>query len=150
VWFLGAAMSSRLAWGLRRLWGMPWHRAPVAVSDGAARYRAAVVDRRWPATIEAEEREGGEEVDGFDRLEHAADVLVNARLGLFRGRRGRPAVYRAEHSPPPPRVARPGPARVRLFEELGLVEPGAEPHSVLLVDAFDIAIELPPRHISRR
>jgi hypothetical protein len=160
AWFLGAAMSSPVAWGLRGLWAMPWHRAAVSVGAGAGaggaagdgRYRVAVADHRWTATIEADAGPGGEGadgagLDGFDRMEQAANVLVNPQLGLFRGRGGRLTSYRVEHSPPPPTLARHRTARVTLFEDLGLVEPGASPHSVLLVGGFDIAVELPPRRV---
>jgi hypothetical protein len=147
VWFLGAAMSSPLAWALRGLWAMPWHRATVTVDGGDAAYRLAVSGHRWTAGVEADMTASlpVDGLDGFDDVDHAAEVLVNARLGLFRGRRGRLARYRVEHEPPTPRPGRVVDARVVLFEDLGLVEPGARPHSVLFVGGFDIQIELPPK-----
>ncbi|MGH9243403.1 MAG: DUF2071 domain-containing protein [Acidimicrobiales bacterium] len=150
AWFLGAAMHSPLAWTLRGIWGMPWHWATVRVSDTAGTYQLAVHDHRFTAAATAASVPGPHVgLDGFDDVDGAASVLVNARLGLYRrGQRGRVWTYRVQHDPPTPVVARPVGARVTLFERLGLVDPGARLHSVLLVGGFGIAIDLPPRPLA--
>jgi hypothetical protein len=135
VWFLGAAMDSRLAAIPRRLWGMPWHRAPVVIDGHDGHYRvggsAALMASRdngnAPATI-----------DGFGDLTAVADVLVNPCVGLYR-RGDRIARYEVSHAPLTPEVATASHASFPAFD-------GLRPrlHSVLLLPPFTITIHLPP------
>jgi hypothetical protein len=134
VWFLGAAMDHPLAGVLRRLWGMPWHRAAVGIVDGDA-YALDVAGAGGATTVRAES--GGE-------IDPAAATLTAPLLGVYAGRGG-VRRYRVEHPRLQVRPAKAEAARVELFERAGVVDAGQPARSVLLVDDFTIRIAFPPR-----
>lgn len=135
VWFLGAAMDSRLAAVPRLLWGMPWHRAPVEIAghDGSYRLGGAAA-----LTASRDSGDAPTTVDGFFDLAAVADVLVNPCIGLYR-RGERVARYEVAHEPLVPAVATATHASFPAFD-------GLHPrlHSVLLLPPFTITIHLPP------
>lgn len=139
VWFLGAEMDSRLAGVPRRLWGMPWRRAPVSIQshDGAG---YAVRGSGALHAVPSDAPVDG--IEGFTSVAHAADVLVNPCVGLYhwRGRIGR---YEVGHPRLEPRAAHAAEARFPAFDGLS-----PRLHSVLLLPEFTITIRLPPRRLS--
>jgi hypothetical protein len=145
VWFLGAAMHSRLAWALRGLWGMPWHRAGVDVLDDRGFYEVRVRNRRFSARLAVTDQPAPAALDGFASLADAQHLLVDPCLGLFRRGRGIRG-YEVGHAPLLPRVVA-GDGHVELFERLGLTLPGQRPHSVLRLPDFELRISLPPRRV---
>ncbi len=145
VWFLGAAMASRLSFFLRRLWSMPWHRATVDLTAGE-RYGLRVVDGAADVELRARPPDGRapSALEGFASPGEADALLVNPTVGLFAGRRG-VRRYEVHHAPLEGRVMVPETARIGLFERLGLVAPEQPPHSVLALPDFAISVRLPPR-----
>lgn len=155
VWFFGTSLGTR--WGLlvpRTLWRLPW--AHVTGDTDATWDGDALVSLRWRGDGEhGEERleiEGTGEpmgrLDGFPDLETTQLVLTHPMVGYLRRRGGGPVVtYGVWHAPLELERCRALEARFELFERLGLVEPGAPPHSVLAQRRTHYLIDLPPRRV---
>jgi len=138
VWFLGAAMDSRLAHVLKHGFGMPWHRARVDVSATGDGYRLNVQRDGADATIVA--------VPDGPVTDELAATLVDPVVGLFE-HRGRLRRYEVRHRPLRPEGARANGARVELFERLRLIHPDQRPYSILRIPDFEIDIAFPPRRV---
>jgi hypothetical protein len=84
-------------------------------------------------------------LDGFADTDDAGHIVTHPLDGWFLRPDGRLGRYAVWHDRLRPRLGVARRARYVVFEELGLVEPGTEPHSVLLQRATDFDVLLPPR-----
>ncbi len=150
VYFYETTLDSRLAVIPRRLWGMPWfggHTTIDAAWDGdlCTAYRHVCRGARNgvdAAFVGAQEVAG--RLDGFADAEETFAVLTHPLDGFYRHPDGRLGRYSVWHSRLQPTVATALRARYAVFERLGLVEPGAVPHSVLLQPSVEFDVQLPP------
>jgi hypothetical protein len=152
VHFFGTTLDSPLVAMPSRLWGMPWHPGRTSIesswtADGVCDGYRHVCSGRWgTAEVElvgSDERPG--RLDGFAGAEDAAHILTHPLDGWFERpdrRLGRYAVWHPRMSLQMGSARR---ASYAVFEELGLVEPGAPPHSVLLTQSIEFDVLLPPR-----
>ena len=151
VHFFGTTLDSPLVAMPSRLWGMPWHPGRTTISSSwsttgrCESYRHRCWGRWGAADVEllgSDEPMG--RLDGFSDVEDAAHILTHPLDGWFERPDGRLGRYEVWH----PRMAlQVGAARLSsyaVFEELGLVEPGSTPHSVLLTKAIEFDVLLPP------
>jgi hypothetical protein len=83
-------------------------------------------------------------LDGFVDADDAALVLTHPLDGYFERPDGRLGRYSVWHERLRPRLGVARQARYAVFEELGLVAPGAAPHSVLLQRSIEFDVLLPP------
>ena len=86
-------------------------------------------------------------LDGFADLEGAAHILAHPLDGWFTRPDGGLGRYAVWHDQLRPRLGVARRASYDVFESLGLVEPGAAPHSVLLQRAIDFDVLLPPHRV---
>jgi len=151
VFFFGTTLDSPLVVMPRLAWSMPWH-------PGRTRLTAA-----WTAAghcdayrHECRARWGSADVqlagtglamgrlEGFADVDDAALVLTHPLAGWFTRRDGRLGRYSVWHERLRPELGVARRARYALFERMGLIEPGAEPHSVLLQRSIEFDVLLPP------
>jgi len=154
VWFFGTSLATNWVVIPRYWWKLPWHHARINVEatwDGecCTRYRLTTV-ADW-GTAEAE-LEGGDEptgrLDGFANAEETALVLTHPLAGYYARRDGRLGSYSVWHERLKLRRGSARHARFDVFENLGLVDRGTPPHSVLIQRRTEFIIQLPPRRIS--
>jgi len=97
------------------------------------------------------ELEGGDEptgqLDGFASEEDTLLVLTHPLAGYFTRRDGQLGSYSVWHERLSLRRGAARHARFDVFEKLGLVPPGAAPHSVLLQRQTEFVIRLPPHRV---
>jgi hypothetical protein len=152
VYFFGTTLDSPLVRMPRDLWGMPWHPGRTSIesswaADGTCTAYRHVCSGRWgQADVELVGSAAPlERLDGFADADDAAHILTHPLDGWFEHPSGRLGRYAVWH----PRMAlQMGSARrasYAVFQELGLVEPGAAPHSVLLTRSIEFDVLLPPR-----
>ena len=152
VHFFGTTLDSPLVAMPSRLWGMPWHSGRdvdrVVMGCGWHLYGLpARCSGRWGrADVELVGSAAPlERLEGFADADDAAHILTHPLDGWFEHPSGRLGRYAVWH---PRMTLQMGSARrasYALFEELGLVEPGAAPHSVLLTRSIEFDVLLPPR-----
>jgi hypothetical protein len=150
VWFFGTSLDSPLVAVPRLAWGMPWYGGRLrleATWDGdRCRDYHQTTHSAW--TDDELRLEGtGEPVgrlDGFADRDESLLVLTHPLDGLYRRRDGGLGGYSVWHERFAPSLGIARTARVGVFERLGLVEPGAAPHSVLLQRTIDFSVLLPP------
>ena len=151
AWFFGTSLDSLFVHVPRLVWQMPWHRARMRFDvtydgDRCRRYRLETTGAGAAAELDLEgSGEPTGALDGFRDAAETAQVLTAPTEGYFARRGGRSSHYAIWHAPLVMQRARAHAARFQLFEDLGLIEPGAAPHSVLVQRATDYAIYLPPR-----
>lgn len=152
VYFFGTTLDSPLVGLPRHLWGMPWHPGSTQIeaawtSDGVCTgYRHRCSGRWGGADVElaGTDRPMGR-LDGFVDTDDAAHILTHPLDGWFTRPDGRLGRYSVWHDRLRPRLGIARRARYDVFESLDLVAPDAEPHSVLLQQATDFDVLLPPR-----
>jgi uncharacterized protein YqjF (DUF2071 family) len=150
VWFFGSALSTPAAFVPEMLLGVPWH------------YGRLNLDVRWTGEacphyeMNAQGPFGQAEfacrsdglrvthLDGFSDAAHGTAALTQLRSGFLRRRNGTILELRVEHEPLRPVAAATGKACFSVFHRLGLVAPGAPPHSVMLAKETVFQV-LPPR-----
>ncbi|WP_449065867.1 DUF2071 domain-containing protein [Planomonospora algeriensis] len=146
VWFFGTALDHPLAVVPRWLWDMPWRRGRIEITAdweaSPARWRLAGGDARCEA---AEAAEPPSRLDGFTGEAHWMEELTHPTLGWYRRRDGRVGTYGIWHPPMRPRYLTARSARFGVFERLGLITPGCEPHSILAQRRIHFDIHTPPR-----
>jgi Uncharacterized conserved protein (COG2071) len=152
VHFFGTTLDSPLVRMPRDLWGMPWHPGRTTIesswaADGTCTAYRHVCSGRWGrADVELVGSAAPlERLDGFADADEAAHILTHPLDGWFEHPNGRLGRYAVWH---PRMTLQMGSARrasYAVFEELGLVEPGAVPHSVLLTRSIKFDVLLPPR-----
>ena len=137
VWFLRTVQDSAFATLPRRVWGMPWERGAVSITD----------DRPGHVEVRADgiELHVGPPIDGAGPPD---PTVSSASVGWYLGRG---TVRRFSVSFDDGVVAGcAGPCRVAAFESTGLVRPGQPPRSAFRHPDTDIAIHLPPRPVFSR
>ncbi|GAB4215399.1 MAG: hypothetical protein OHK0013_40960 [Sandaracinaceae bacterium] len=159
VWFFGTALASPFVLLPRHAWRLPWHRMHVTRESRWNGERLAHLDWHARATIPGE---GGAaeflrlsgtgrplgRLDGFASVEETRAILTHPLVGYVRRRDGRTVVtYGVWHAPLEMEVAEVREARFERFEALGLVAPGAKPHSVLVQRTTDFLVLLPPHRV---
>jgi Uncharacterized conserved protein (COG2071) len=150
VWFFGTALGSRLAAVPRYAWRMPWSRADMRLRAtwDDARCLDYRLDTRADGGSAGLSLEGTPEplgrLDGFADTDETLRTLTHPLEGLFRRRDGGLGAYAVWHRRFTPSVGIARTARFEVFERLGLVAPGAVPHSVMLQRSIDFAVLLPP------
>ena len=151
VFFFGTTLDSPLVGLPRYLWGMPWHPGANRIeaawtADGVCTdYRHRCRGRWGRADVElAGSGEPMGRLDGFVDGDDAAHIVTHPLDGWFLRPDGQLGRYAVWHSRLRPTLGVARRARYAVFEELGLVEPGAEPHSVLLQRAIEFDVLLPP------
>lgn len=151
VFFFGTTLDSPLVALPRIAWEMPWHGGPTRIEaewDGGGRcsaYRHRSSGSWGAADVELEGTgTPAGRLDGFADAEDAAVVLTHPLDGYFRRRNGSLGRYAVWHERLRPQLGTARRASYAVFEDLGLVEPGAIPHSVLLQRAVDFDVLLPP------
>lgn len=150
VWFFGTSLGSRLVAVPRYAWRMPWHRGQMALSatwndERCLDYRL-VTHAPWGSAevvLEGTADPVGR-LDGFAEVTETMRVLTHPLEGVYRRRDGRLGGYSVWHPRFAPTVGIARLARYEVFERLGLVEPGARPHSVMLQRSIDFSVLLPP------
>src|SRR5262249_45699011 len=130
---------------------LPWHRDHIEIESSWAGERCEHYRLRTTGKWGAAEAElvGSDEptgvLDGFADAEETAVVLTHPLAGYYRRRDGRVGSYSVWHERLRLLRGTARQARFEVFHRLGLVEPGAAPHSVLLQRATEFIIRLPPR-----
>ena len=152
VYFFGTTLDSPLVAMPRRAWGMPWHPGRSSITSswseaGVCKSYSHVCSGRWGAAdvelVGSEEPLG--RLDGFNDVEDAAHILTHPLDGWFERPDGRLGRYAVWHPRMTLQIGAARRASYAVFEELGLVEPGARPHSVLLTRSVEFDVLLPPR-----
>jgi hypothetical protein len=151
VWFFGTSLATGWVLIPRYAWKLPWHHARISIDatwDGecCTRYRLETTASWGPA---AAELEGGDEptgkLEGFASEEDTLLVLTHPLAGYYTRRDGRLGSYSVWHERLKLCRGTARHARFEVFERLGLVTPGAAPHSVLLQRQTEFVIRLPPQ-----
>lgn len=152
VFFFGTTVDSPLVALPRRLWGMPWRPGSTSIdavwnATGVCRaYRHRCTGRWGSADVElVGSAEPLGRLDGFVDTDDGAHVLTHPLDGYFLHPRGWLGRYAVWHRRLQPTLGEARRARYGVFEDLGLVEPGGRPHSVLVQRAIDFDVLLPPR-----
>lgn len=151
VYFFGTTLDSPLVALPRRLWGMPWRPGSTSIeatwdAEGVCMTYRHRCSGRWGAAdveLVGSATPLGR-IDGFVDTDDGAHVLTHPLDGFFQHPRGRLGRYAVWHDRLRPMLGIARRARYAVFEELGLVAPGALPHSVLLQRATDFDVLLPP------
>jgi hypothetical protein len=151
VFFFGTTLDSRFAAVPRTAWGMPWYGGATTIEAHWSEvgrcldYRHVCSGHWGGADVEIEgtdERAG--RLDGFADADDAALVLSHPLDGFYQRPDGRLGRYAVWHERLRPRLGIARRARYAVFEDLGLVEPGVAPHSVLLQESIEFDVLLPP------
>lgn len=156
VFFYETTLDSRLAFIPRRLWGMPWFGGTTRIDaewdgDRCRSYRHVcwgsrnAVDAAFAGQVDSV---GGSvpagRLDGFADAADTFAVLTHPLDGFYRRPDGRLGRYSVWHPRLGPTLGASTRSRYQVFERLGLVQPGATPHSVLLQPSVEFDVVLPP------
>jgi uncharacterized protein YqjF (DUF2071 family) len=152
VFFFGTTLDSPLVALPRYLWGMPWHPGSTTIeatwtSDGVCgEYRHQSRGGWGSADVElVGTSEPMGRLDGFTDTDDAAHFVTHPLDGWFQRPDGGLGRYAVWHDRLRPTLGVARRACYAVFEDLGIVDPDAEPHSVLLQRAIDFDVLLPPR-----
>jgi hypothetical protein len=148
AWFLGTVLDSPFVVVPRLVWKMPWHRGRMSFSTEDGRL-AVRTTSSWAAADLVIENPGAkvEALLGFDDLERGLEILTHPTTAFYSRLDRRLGSYKIWHDAMHAVTGKCVRARFDLLDTVGLV-PFAEqstPHSVLMQDAIDFAIILPPR-----
>jgi hypothetical protein len=151
VWFFGTSLTRPLVYIPSVLWRLPWHPAVMRFDtrwDGEVCRRYTLRTRAMWAPVEMD-LEGTDQpagcLDGFADEDETAFILTHPVAGYYYRRDGRLGSYAVWHPRLRMRRARAVHVRFALFERLGLIEPAAAPHSILVQRETEFQIQLPPR-----
>lgn len=154
VWFFGTSLATRWVWIPRYAWKLPWHRASIHIDsdwqgDRCNRYQLRTIADWGDAEAELEgSDEPTGQLDGFADAEETALVLTHPLAGYFTRRDGRLGTYSIWHDRLKLQRGLARTARFEVFEKVGLVKPGASPHSVLIQRQTEFVIRLPPQRMA--
>lgn len=152
VWFFGTSLDSVFVALPRFVWQMPWHRDRISLEGSwdadrceswafsAAGWGAGTC--RMAATGEPLGR-----LDGFADLDETIEVLTHPMTGWYQRSRGGLGRYTVWHDVLGVRPCAVDEARFAVFERLGLVEPGAEPHSAVVARTVHFDVHTPPTKV---
>lgn len=152
VFFIGTTASTPLIFIPRNLWGAPWHRGDYQWScewgeRRLNRYEASCRSALGDFELSLSDTGAQQELkEGFESLDEQRLVLTHPIMGAFKTPRGT-SQYEVWHPVLELTEAKPFKARFDLFERLGLIEKGAEPHSCLVCRKTEFKIEAPPRRL---
>lgn len=153
VWFFGTSLAT--AWvAIPRYWlKLPWHHAHIQINSDweneRCRHYRLDIGSAWgnaAADLEGTDEPTGT-LDGFRDAEETAVVLTHPLTGYYTRRDGCLGSYAVWHQRLELRRGTARSARFEVFERLGLVEPNALPHSVLIQRQTEFIIQLPPRRV---
>jgi hypothetical protein len=129
---------------------MPWYGGRTSIDaawDGgrclAYRHRCTGARNAVDAAFAGSDEPAGR-LDGFADADDAALVITHPLDGWFLRPDGRLGRYSVWHPRLHPTLGSATSARYAVFERLGLVGPGAAPHSVLLQPEVEFDVHLPP------
>jgi len=151
VWFFTTTLGTPFVYLPRYAWGLPWARAR---GTHEARWDGDALDHlRWDLRSAAGRetlrlRGTGAPIgrlDGFADAAQTHEVLTSPTVGYIRRLSGTIGTYSVWHAPLEMERAEVEEARYEHYERLGLVEPGAPPHSVLVQRLTHYLVFLPPR-----
>ncbi len=153
VWFFGTSLDSVFVALPQVAWQMPWHRDRVTIEgewDDDGRCRSWSFEAsgwgegscRLVATGAPLER-----LDGFADLDETVEVLTHPMVGWYQRRRGDLGRYSVWHEVLGVRPCTVEEARFAVFERLGLVEPGATPHSAVVARTVHFDVHTPPTRV---
>jgi hypothetical protein len=151
VWFFGTSLDTVWVVIPRYWWNLPWHRDRIDIQASwtgpRCEHYLLRTTGKW-GTAEAE-LAGTDEptgvLDGFLDAEETAVVLTHPLAGYYLRRDGCLGTYSVWHERLQLRRGTARQTRFDVFTRLGLVEPGAMPHSVLLQRETEFIIQLPPK-----
>jgi hypothetical protein len=150
VYFFETTLDSAFSGIPRRLWDMPWYPGHTTIDaswTGAScrSYRHVCTGARNAVDAEFAGTDAPlGRLDGFADATDAAAVLTHPLDGYFSHRDGRLGRYSVWHPRLTPTIATSIRADYAVFDRLGLVEPGARPHSVLVQPSIEFDVHLPP------
>lgn len=153
VWFFGTTLASRFVYLPRIAWQLPWHYAEA--SRNSEWNGNALKTLQWsadaPGAIERLRLKGTGnplgKLQGFSSFEQTHQVLAHPLVGYLRRRDGHIATYGVWHLLLELEQAEVQEARFEMYEQLGLIEPHAPPHSVLVQRETEFLVRLPPRRV---
>lgn len=156
VYFFETTLDSRLAAIPRRLWGMPWFGGATTIEaawDGPLCRSYRHVCRGPRNAVDADFAGASDptgsplppgRLDGFGDADDSFAVLTHPLDGFYRHPNGRLGRYSVWHPRLTPMLGTAVRADYGVFRRLGLVPPGATPHSVLLQPSVEFDVHLPP------
>lgn len=150
VWFFGTSLDSVFVTLPRYVWQMPWHRDRLSVTgdwDDAGRCRSWSFEASgWGEGACRLSATGGPlaRLDGFADLDETIEILTHPMVGWYQRRRGGLGRYSVWHDVLGLRPCAVEAARFVVFERLGLVEPGAMPHSAVVARTVHFDVHTPP------
>jgi uncharacterized protein YqjF (DUF2071 family) len=156
VWFFGTSLATVFVGIPRHLWKLPWHHAQMKFKtrwhgDLCESYTLSTTGAWGNASIEligTDESTG--RLDGFADAEETAAVLTHPLDGYFYRRDGRIGTYSVWHDRLQLKRALVKEARFEVFEQLGLIDRTAKPHSALVQQKTEFFIVLPPQPLANK
>jgi uncharacterized protein YqjF (DUF2071 family) len=153
VWFFGTSLATPWVAIPRYGWKLPWHHDRIRIRASWQGERCVRYQLRTTGAWGAAEADlaGTDEptgvLDGFADAEETAVVLTHPLAGYYHRRDRRLGGYAVWHQRLELRRGAATHTRFDVFTRLGLVRPGAAPHSVLLQRSTEFVILLPPRRL---
>lgn len=153
VWFFGTSLDHPFVVLPRVAWRMPWHRDRIRIDSdwdgpGPVTWRLAATGAWGTAAVDLVGTGAPlARLDGFASLDETIEVLTHPMCGWYQRTQGGVGHYTVWHPVLEPQVAEVRSARFAVFEDLGLVAPGAEPHSALLQRTVHFDVHTPPRRL---
>jgi uncharacterized protein YqjF (DUF2071 family) len=151
VWFFGTALDTPLVVIPKYAWQLPWYYTDIEIRsswDGEVCSEFHYVARGNLGGAEVRMRGTCEPSGCLDGFVHEADtteVLTHPLRGFFPRADGRVGTYCIWHDALKMTRCEIDHARFDVFERLGLVRPGAKPHSGLIQRETNFIIYLPPQ-----
>lgn len=153
VWFFGTSLDSVFVALPQLAWQMPWHRDRVTIEgawddDGGCRSWTFAA-RGWGEGSGRMTATGAplDRLDGFADLDETVEVLTHPMVGWYQRRRGGLGRYSVWHEVLGVRPCTVEEARFAVFERLGLIEPGATPHSAVVARTVHFDVHTPPTRV---
>jgi hypothetical protein len=155
VWFFGTSLDSVFVALPRYAWQMPWHRDRISIEAGWDGDRCESWTFAATGWGEGECRmtstgEPLERLDGFADLDETVEILTHPMAGWYKRSRGGLGRYTVWHEILGVRPCVVDEARFTVFERLGLVEPGAAPHSAVAARSVHFDVHTPPTKVRRQ
>ncbi len=151
VWFFHTTLESFWTFVPRYVWGLPWlrssnHSAFVWEEGNCRSYQWQGKSAKGHECLRV--KGSGQKtgiLDGFSDAESCWELLTHPFDGYLYLRNRHVAHYSVWHAPLEMERGIPEEVRFGIWEDLGLVNAGQEPHSILLQEKIHYLIFLPPR-----